>query len=106
MPTSRALDRLGRPEVSSQNVKWALATWQTVAGKPRATLSAAHNDWAEHIGPPARDQLEMALRALNRRQAAPLGRAVGRADDAFRVKTLNNPRADQSRPWWARRWWH
>jgi hypothetical protein len=103
MSTSRALDRLGRPEISSQNVREALVTWQTVAGKSRATLSTPHNDWTEHIGPPARDRLEMALRALNRRQAAPLRTVVSQADAAFRAKTLNNPRADQSRPWWGRR---
>ncbi len=106
LATSRALDRLDRPEISSVRVKQALEAWQHTASLPRARLSGPHNDWTEFIGPMARDELERALSALPRRQAAALRAVVERADEAFWAKTLNNPRADRSRPWWARRWWH
>jgi len=105
MATSRALDRLARPEVSSARVRRALEAWRRTASLPRAVLSAPHNDWTEFIGPMARDELERALLALPRRRAAPLRAVVERADKEFRAKTLHNPRADSSRPWWARRWW-
>ena len=87
-------------------MKRALEAWQRIASLPRAALSTSHNDWTEFIGPMAREELERALLALPRRQAAPLRVVVERADDEFRSKTLHNPRADHSRPWWARRWWH
>jgi len=106
LATSRALDRLARLEVSSARMKRALEAWQRIASLPRAALSTSHNDWTEFIGPMAREELERALLALSRRQAAPLRVVVERADDEFRSKTLHNPRADPSRPWWARRWWH
>ncbi len=106
LATSRALDRLARLEVSSARMKRALEAWQRIASLPRAALSTSHNDWTEFIGPMAREELERALLALPRRQAAPLRVVVERADDEFRSKTLHNPRADHSRPWWARRWWH
>ncbi|WP_344869073.1 hypothetical protein [Amycolatopsis ultiminotia] len=86
-------------------MKRALEIWQRVASLPRAELSAPHNDWTEFIGPMARDDLERAVRALPRKQAAPLRAVVERADEMFRAKTLHNPRIDPSRPWWARRWW-
>ncbi|WP_298799453.1 hypothetical protein [uncultured Pseudonocardia sp.] len=106
LATTRALDRLDRPEISSLRVIQALETCQRTASLPAATLSAPYNDWTELIGPMARDELERALRALPTRQAAALRVLVARADAAFRVKTLNNPRADPSQPWWARRWSH
>jgi hypothetical protein len=106
MATSRALDRLARPEVSSPRVRDALVAWQRVASLSRADLGAPHNDWTEFVGPMIRGELEQALLALPRRHAALLRAVVDPADDEFRAKTLNNPKADPSRPWWERRWWH
>lgn len=103
--TLHALDRLGRPDLRSGRVAASLATWRRVASKPRSELSSSHNDWTEFIGPFARDHLERALRALGRRHAAPLRAEVEQLDRSFEAKTLNNPRADPSLPWWARRWW-
>jgi len=84
LATSRALDRLARLEVSSARTKRALETWQRIASLPRAALSTSHNDWTEFIGQMAREELERALLALPRRQAAPLRVAVERDDDEFR----------------------
>lgn len=108
MPTSTsvALDRLGRPEVSSVQVRAALEGWQRTASLSRALLGGAHNDWTEFIGPAERGQLEQALLALPPRHAAQLRRVVKRADEQFWAKTLPNPHADPAQPWWARRWWH
>jgi len=96
-PTTRSIDPSSLVDLSSIDA---------AASLPRARLSGPHNDWTEFIGPMARDELERALSALPRRQAAALRAMVERADEAFWAKTLNNPRADRSRPWWARRWWH
>jgi hypothetical protein len=73
---------------------------------PRSALSRAHSDWTEFIGPFARELLECAVQALTRRHAAPLKAEIERLDRQFEAKTLNNPRADPTLPWWARRWWH
>jgi hypothetical protein len=94
MSTSHALDRLDRPTINSEQVGQALATWQHVAHLPRDVLSGPHNDWTDFIGPTARAQLEQALHALSQRQAA----------ETLRAKTLNNPTAEPSQPWWAKRW--
>jgi hypothetical protein len=104
MSTSHALDRLDRPTINSEQVGQALATWQHVAHLPRDVLSGPHNDWTDFIGPTARAQLEQALHALSQRQAASLRTLVERADETLRAKTLNNPTAEPSQPWWAKRW--
>lgn len=104
--TAHALDRLGRQELASDRVAASLATWQRVASSPRAALTAPNSDLTEFIGPIARRHLEQALQALSRGQAGPLRAEVRRLDEEFESKTLNNPRADPSLPWWARRWWH
>jgi hypothetical protein len=104
MATSYALDRLDRSDISSARVAEALRIWQQTASPTRAQLSLPNNDWALLIGPIARNDLERALRALPQRSAAALRLVVERADESFRSKTLNNPRADPSQPWWARRW--
>ncbi len=106
MATSRELDRLDCPEIDSLQVRDALVAWQRVASMTRAELGSPHSDWTELIGPSNRGLLEQALLALPRRHAVPLRAVVERADDEFRAKTLNNPRADPFGPWWERRWWH
>lgn len=103
MATSHALDRLARPEISSVIVKDALKGWSEVAGRSRADLAEAYNDYTEIIGPIHRDDLEHAVRALPRQLAAPLRAAVERADEAFWTKTLPDHRADPGQPWWWRR---
>jgi hypothetical protein len=100
-----ALDRLDQPDLRSERVAESLAAWSRVASMSPSDLSRPHNDWTEFIGPFAREHLERALLALGRRQAGPLRTEVERLDDLFETKTLNNPRADPSLPWWARRWW-
>jgi hypothetical protein len=101
--TSRAIERLGRSGISSARVNAALATWRAVVRKPRSALHRDNNDWTELIGPMARRELEDAIHALGRRQRAPLRREVARLDALYEQKTLNDPRADPSLPWWARR---
>lgn len=102
--TSRALDRLDRPRLTSLEINAELLTWRRVAQKPRAVLAREGNDWIHFVGPLARDTLERAMRALPRRQRAPLRRRVARLDALFAGKTVNNPQADPSLPWWSRRW--
>jgi predicted short-subunit dehydrogenase-like oxidoreductase (DUF2520 family) len=70
---------------------------------PRAALGGDNNDWVQFVGPLARNTLEEAMRALNRRQRAALRREVARLDALFAQKTLNDPLADLSLPWWFRR---
>lgn len=103
MSTSRALDRLGRRLLTSRSIRTELVTWREVAHKPRSALGADDNDWIRFVGPLARNTLEEAVRALNRHQRAPLRREVARLDAVFEEKTLNDPLADQSLPWWSRR---
>jgi hypothetical protein len=102
--TSYALDRLSRPEVSSEQVEQALEDWQRTASLSRARLAQPCNDWLLYIGPSARNQLEYALRALSRRQGAALRALVERTDEILCAKTFNNPLADPTQPWWGRRW--
>lgn len=106
MATCRALDRLDRPELSSAEVAEALRRWQQIAAMPAGRLATPHNDFTEFDGPMTRADLERALAALTRRQARELRHLVEAADETFRAKTSNNPRADHRQPWWARRWWH
>lgn len=102
--TSRALDRLDRPRLTSLEINAELLGWHRVAHKSRAALARESNDWIHFVGPMARDRLEQAMRALTRRQRAPLRRRVARLDALFEGKTVNNPLADPSLPWWSRRW--
>jgi hypothetical protein len=104
MSTSRALDRLDRPRLTSLEVNGELISWRRVAHLPRSALGRENNDWVQFVGPLARDALEQAIRALPRRRRAPLRRRVARLDALFEAKTLNNPLADPSLPWWSRRW--
>lgn len=104
--TAHALDRLDDPHPTSAEVAHALQEWAEVVGQPQRVLSAPHNDWAELIGPSAREVLEDAVQALGRRAARPLRAELARLDADFERKTSHNPFADPSRPWWARRWWH
>ena len=104
--TAHALDRLDSSSLSSAAVADALREWADVVGRPGSVLSAPHNDWAELIGPSAREVLEHAVHALARHPARPLRAEVARLDEEFERKTSHNPFADPSRPWWARRWWH
>ena len=104
--TAEALDRLEVADLSAVSVRVSLEEWVTVVGQPRRVLSAPHNDWTEFIGPSARETLEEALQALPLRAARPLRAEVSRLDAVFERKTSQNPFADPSRPWWARRWWH
>ena len=101
--TSGALDRLGRPEIGSAEVGCALGRWRQVASLSKTQLTSPHNDWTDIIGPMAREVLERAMKALSRRQAAPLRNQVEKIDNMFLAKTLHNPAADPSRPWWERR---
>ena len=104
--TMAALDRLDDPDLTPVAVALELQVWGTVVHLPVAVLSGPHNDWTEFVGPDARGVLEDALQALDRRHGAPLRAEVARLDDAFERKTSNNPFADPTLPWWARRWWH
>jgi hypothetical protein len=101
--TSRAIDRLDRSGISSATVGEALATWRAVVRLPRSALHGDNNDWTGFIGPIARTVLEDAILALRSRQRAPLRREVARLDAWYAQKTLNDPRKDQSSPWWSRR---
>ncbi len=102
--TGYALDRLDRSDIDSARLAEAVRAWQFTASLPRAQLTAPNNDWALYIGPNARNELELALHVLPRRKAATLRTVVEQADETFRSRTLNNPLADPSLPWWARRW--
>ena len=104
MSVSYDLDRLDRSDVSSARVEEALRTWQQTARLPRTQLSVPNNDWVLYVGPDARGELERAMRALPHRKAVALRTVVEQADEMFRSKTLNNPRADPCQPWWSRRW--
>ncbi|GAA1206973.1 hypothetical protein [Pseudonocardia alaniniphila] len=70
---------------------------------PRSALCRANNDWVRFVGPLARTTLEEAMLALNRRQRAALRREVAPLDVLFEQKTLNDPLANPSLPWWSRR---
>ena len=72
---------------------------------PRSALGADNNDWVQFVGPLARNTLEEAMHALSRRQRAAFRREVARLDALFEQKTLNDPLADPSLPWWSRRCW-
>jgi hypothetical protein len=71
--TSRVLDRLGRPEISSRVVSFALRAWMAMARQPRDQLADTDSESVFfRDGHTARDILETALRALDgRRCAAP-----------------------------------
>lgn len=103
LSTSRALDRLDRPRLSSGSVRAELLAWRRAARQPRSVLGRQYNDWAEFIGPFARDALEQAMHALPRRHRASLRRRIVRYDALFRDKTVNDPTIDPSLPWWSRR---
>ena len=103
LSTSRALDRLDRRAVSSNRIRLALTGWRRVAHKPRSALQKDNNDWVQFGGPLDRNTLEEAMRALNRRQRAPLHREIARLDALFEQKTLNDPLANPSLLWWSRR---
>lgn len=103
MATSHALDRLGRPEISSSTVGFALRAWRDIAASSLEELSGAGNDWVEIVGPVHREELERALRALPRHHGARLRATVEAADEDFRAKTVPNLHADPARPWWWRR---
>lgn len=66
-------------------------------------LQGENNDWVRFVGPIAREALEQALCALPRHQRAPLRREIAELDLLFVDKTLNNPLAHPSQPWWFRR---
>ena len=104
--TAHALDRLDDDPLTSAAVVLALDEWRQVVALPESLLRAPHNDWTEFIGPSARAVLEDAVRALPRRAAGPLRAELARLDARFEAKTSQNPFADPSLPWWARRWWH
>lgn len=104
--TAEALGRLDDPELDPSMVADELETWRTVVRLPASVLSAPHNDWTEFIGPSARSVLESAVQALNRHDGASLRNELAKLDAEFERKTSPNPFADQSLPWWARRWWH
>ena len=104
--TAEALDRLDDPALTSHGVALELEEWRRLVDLPEAVLSAPHNDWTEFVGPSARAVLDDAVRALGRRDGAPLRAELARLDERFRRKTSNNPFADPALPWWARRWWH
>jgi hypothetical protein len=103
LATCRALDRLDRPSLTSRSVRDGLVEWHRVAQQPVAELRREYNDWIRFIGPFARHTLEQAMNALPRHHRAPLRREVARIDAVFLDRTLNDPRADPSRPWWERR---
>ncbi|WP_430500776.1 hypothetical protein ACQRWP_03615 [Micromonospora trifolii] len=50
-----------------------------------------------------RKVLDIALRSLTGKTARELRRAVGAADELFLSRTLANPWADPSDPWWEQR---
>ena len=83
-----------------------LQTWRRVAHLPESVLAAPHNDWTEFIGPMARSTLGAAEEALNRHDGATLRAELARLDAEFARKTIHNPSADPSLPWWGRRWSH
>lgn len=87
MATSYALDRLGRPEISSLMIGLALRAWQDIAAMSQGDLSGPYNDWVEFIGPDHRGELERALRALPRRHSARLRAVAQGADEDFLAKT-------------------
>lgn len=104
--TVRALESLDDRALDPAIVAGELDQWRELVALPTAVLSAPHNDWAEFVGPSARATLEEAVRALNRRDGAYLRAELRRLDAEFARKTSNNPLADPSLPWWARRFWH
>lgn len=105
LSTSHALDRLGRPDVSSRAVASGLRQYQRIAALSRDVLQAPHRDVTEFIVPGVRAELERALDALPRRAAAPLRAVVARADAEYEARTLHNPGAGPG-PWWTQRYHH
>lgn len=103
MTTSYALDRLGRAEISSSAVGFALRAWRDIAVSSLEELSGAGNDWVELVGPVHREELERAVRALPRHHGARLRAVVEAADEDFLAKTLPDHHADPAQPWWWRR---
>lgn len=104
--TAEALSWLDDPDLDPVAVAEELQTWRVLVHLPTSVLAAPHNDWTEFIGPRSRSILDAAERALNRPDGAPLRAELARLDAEFARKTSNNPFADPSLPWWARRWWH
>lgn len=104
MTVSIHLDRLGREVIDSPTIRHELSQWLKVCAMSPRELSGAFNDYPTMIGPAARDVLEEALCALGSRHGRPLGAVVHRADEQFIAKTLPNPDADPTRPWWWGRW--
>lgn len=70
---------------------------------PRSVLRTDNNDWVQLVGPLARNTLEEAMCALNGRRCAAIHDEVAQLDALFARKTLNDPLADPSLPWWSRR---
>jgi hypothetical protein len=100
MTTSHALDRLDVDRLSSGNVGVELGTWLKVSALSTSQLDGPYNDWSTFIGPGAREILNEAMNALDRRHAAPLRAVVYRADEQFLAKTLHNPDDAPGGGWW------
>lgn len=101
LATCRELDRLG---VLAVVVAGDLATWRRTAAMPARDLNHPHGDQLLHIGPPARDGLEHAMRVLPGRRARELRALVDPIDAVVLRRTVANPRARPDLPWWHRRW--
>lgn len=100
---AQALERLDEPDLDPVTIAGELDQWRKVCSKPRATLAKPNNDWVEVIGPQARSAIEAAIQALDRTSAAQLSIEVSQLDVRYEDKTLNDPDADPSLPWWSRR---
>lgn len=100
---AQALERLDEPGLDPITVAVEIDQWRKVCSAPRSELAKPNNDWAEIIGPMARNRLESAIQAFDRASAAPLRREVSQLDVKFEDKTLNDPDLDPSLPWWSRR---
>lgn len=103
--TSQALDRLLRPEISSQRVASALVAWQRYTDIPRGPRRWEKDPSDEDMGTDARIVLSRAIHALGPRRAEPLRRVVDRLDRSFLAATVPDPAVDPDRHWWQRRDW-
>jgi hypothetical protein len=99
MTTSHALDRRGVDRLSSGNVGVELGTWLKVCALSVAQLDGPYNDWSTVIGPGAREILNEAMNALDRRHAGPSRAVIYRADEQL-AKTLHNPDDATGGGWW------
>jgi hypothetical protein len=100
---SRALDRLDRPDISSNKVALAFREWVAICSRPASDLVGEHNDWVRISGPISRGLLEQAMNALPRHLAREIRSQLQPWDERFLRMTIPYPPGASGPNWWRHR---